>query len=91
MSRSPARVAGRAPRLPAALALAGALLTPAAGVAQSIEAWFMNPDGGSWHDVANWDFDPWPAEPTWPIEPTIWWRVRARCTFRARNWLPRSE
>src|SRR5215204_1268174 len=32
-----------------------------------------------------------PAEPTWPIEPTIRWRVSARCTFRERNWLPRSE
>ena len=31
-----------------------------------------------------------PAEPTWPIDPTMWWRVRARWTFRERNCDPLS-
>jgi hypothetical protein len=32
-----------------------------------------------------------PAEPTWPIEPTMPWRARARWTFLARSCDPRSE
>lgn len=31
-----------------------------------------------------------PAAPTRPIDPTMWWRLRACTNFRLRNWLPRS-
>jgi hypothetical protein len=32
-----------------------------------------------------------PAEPTWPIDPTSWWRHSSCWSFRARNCDPRSE